>query len=132
MEMSDFQGALIVITMSLVVFLTVYVFASFSYQISQDRLKMKRRILVYIPVNCCKIKIKNIQEVRRFDLRKDLPRGGYIFGNLFRKKGVIIILKRWSLFGKRMFISPENPEKFIEQINNIMMKGQVSTFSKIK
>ncbi len=91
-------------------------------------MKIQRRILVYIPVNFCKIKIENIREIRRFDPRKDLLKGLNIFGNLFRKKGVIIILKRWSwLVGwNRIFVSPEDPEKFIEQMNNIMIKWESS------
>jgi hypothetical protein len=81
---------------------------------------MRWRILVYIPFSFSKIKIGNIQEIRRFDFRKDFFRGGYIFGNLIRRKGVIIVLRKRSLLRKRIFITPENPEKFIEQINDII------------
>jgi hypothetical protein len=81
---------------------------------------MQWRILVYIPFSFSKIKIENIQEIRRFDFRKDFFRGGYIFGNLIRKKGVIIVLKKRSLLRKRIFVTPQNPENFIEQINNII------------
>jgi len=83
-------------------------------------LKMQQRILIYIPFSFFKIKIENIQEVRRSDLKRDLFSGALVFGNLFRRKGVIIVLKKRALFRKKIFVSPENPEKFIEQINNII------------
>ena len=118
--MSDIHGTAIVFTIGLVIFLAVYVFARFSYKISGNYLKMQQRILIYIPFSFFKIKIENIQEVRRSDLKRDLFSGALVFGNLFRRKGVIIVLKKRALFRKKIFVSPENPEKFIEQINNII------------
>lgn len=119
-NISDLYLTAIFLTISLIIFLTVFVFARFSYEISQDYLRMRQQIFIYIPFSFCKIKTKNIREVRRCDFKKDLLKGGYIFGNLFRKKGVMIILRRWSFRGKRIFISPENPERFIEQMNSII------------
>jgi hypothetical protein len=81
---------------------------------------MQWRILVCIPFSFSKIKIENIQEIRRFDFKKDFFRGAYIFGNLIRRRGVIIVLKKRSLLRKRIFITPENPDKFIEQVGNII------------
>ncbi len=120
--MSDFQGSLIVITIGLVIFFTFFVFARFSYEISHDYLRMRQRILIYIPFSFFRIKTKNIQEVRRFDFKKDVLslRGFFIFGNLFRKKGVMIILRRWSFRGRRIFISPENPDRFIKEMSSII------------
>lgn len=121
--MSDILGIAIVCTISLVIFLTVYFFASFSYKISGNYLKMQQRILIYIPFYFFKIKIENIQEVKRSDLKRDLFSGALIFGNLFRRKGVIIVLKRRFLFRKKIFITLKNSQKFIEQINNIKERG---------
>lgn len=105
---------------TLVILLTVYVFASFSYKISGDYLKFQRRILIYIPFTFFKINIQNIQEVKRSNLMRAFFSGALFFGNLFRRRGVIIVLKKRSLFRKRIFITPENPDKFMEQINNII------------
>jgi hypothetical protein len=122
--MSDTLGAAIVFTITLVIFLTAYFFASFSYKISGNYLKMQWRILIYIPFNFFKIKLENIQEVKKSDLKRDLFSGALIFGNLFRRKGVIIVLKKRSLFRKRIFITPENPDKFIEEIDKIKERIQ--------
>ena len=81
-KMNDILGIAIVCTISLVIFLTVYFFASFSYKISGNYLKMQQRILIYIPFYFFKIKIENIQEVKRSDLKRDLFSGALIFGNL--------------------------------------------------
>ncbi len=117
--MSDIYGMAIVLSISLAVLLVVYVFASFSYNISEDYLKMRRRILIYVPFSFLTIRIENIEEVRGFDLKKDLLTAVLIFGNVFRRKGVIVVLKRRFPFWKKIFITPENPQKFIEQINRL-------------
>ena len=121
--MTDPQASLfclIGITISLFIIFTVYIFARFSYHISQDYLRLRQRVLIFIPFSSFKIKTKKIKEVRRFNFKKDILRGGVIYGNVFRKKGVMIILKSWSIRGKRIFITPENPDKFIEEMNSII------------
>jgi hypothetical protein len=76
---------------------------------------MQWHILKYIPFGSRNIKLENIKEARRFKLKDDLG-GGDIFGNVFTKRIVIIILKKGRFF-RKMFITPDESDFFIEQIN---------------
>jgi hypothetical protein len=97
----------------------LYIFSSFSYRIYEDTLSLQWRILKYIPFGFHKIKLIDIQEARRFKLRDDLLSGAYIFGNLFTKRGVILILKRRHFFMKKILITPDDPDTFIEKFSHI-------------
>ena len=115
--MSDIHYTIVIIAIALAIFLILYVFSSFSYKISEDFLIMQWRILKFVPFTSKKIRLADIQEARRFKLKEDLLSGGYIFGNLLTKKGVILILRKRAFFVKKIFITPDKPDTFLEQIN---------------
>jgi len=116
--MNDLYYTVVVVTVAFLIVMALYVCSSFSYVISNNTLKMDWRILKYVRFASREINIDNIQEVRRFRLKQDLFGGGYVFGNLFIKAGVIIILKRRLLFCSKVYITPKEPDIFIEQIIN--------------
>ena len=59
--------------------------------------------------------------------QKDIFAGGDIWGNLFIKKGVIIKLKKGVV--KIIYITPDYPNKFIEQVKNVGTRGRCSKVS---
>lgn len=102
---------LLVIATGVVLFSILYLFSSFSYQISEDSIVIQWKLLKYVPFNSRKIDIGNVREVRRFEFKKDILFGANLWGNLFTKEGVIVILKQG--FFKRVYLTPEEPDKFI-------------------
>ena len=124
--MSDYQATAIVLTTAVVIFSILYVFSDFTYTISDGTLKMKWSILKFVFFGSRKVNIDNINEVKLFDFRKDILKGYDVFGNLLIKKGVVIILKKRSMLLKRIYITPGNPDKFIEQINQEKAKYEIN------
>ena len=104
------------IVISLSIFSLIYIFSSFCYDILANRISMRWRILKYIPFNAYEMNFDNIDEIRFFEFRKDMPHGALIWGNLFVRKGVIIQLKKG--FFKRMYITPEEPKLFMEKVKD--------------
>jgi len=114
--MRDIEGLAIIYSVAIVFILVFYVTANFSYAVRDGDLQMKWRILKWIPISRWRIRFDRIKEVRRFDGRKDLV-GGEIFGNIFSKRVVTLVVDRRFGF-KRIFITPNEPELFIEQIRD--------------
>jgi hypothetical protein len=108
----------LVVIIGLFLFLILYVFPTYSYVISGDSIYVKHKILKYVPFRSKKIIIKKIDTVRDFDFKKDIFSGGDIWGNLFIKRGVIIKCKKG--FFKNIYVTPENPHQFIEQVREKM------------
>ena len=108
-------------SISILIFSILFIFPTVTYEILEDSIKMKWKVFKFILIGSRTIKITNIQEIRKFIFKKDILPGGYIWGNLLIKKGVIIVLNkrliRFSFF-KRIFITPKNPDEFIKEINN--------------
>lgn len=105
---------LLVIVAGVILFSILYLFSSFSYQISEDSIVIQWKLLKYVPFNSRKIDINNVREVRRFGFKKDILFGANIWGNLFTKEGVIIILNEG--FFRRVYLTPEEPDKFIAKV----------------
>jgi hypothetical protein len=114
--MRDIPGLAIIFSVAIVFILVFYVTANFSYAVRDGDIQMKWRILKWIPINRWRIRLDRVKEVRRFDARQDLV-GGEIFGNILSKRVVTLVVDRRFGF-KRIFITPNEPELFIEQIRN--------------
>ena len=114
--MRDVQGFAVVVSVAIIFILVFYVTASFSYAVRDTDIKMNRKILKWIPISGWRIRLDRVKEVRRFDARTDLV-GGEIFGNVLSKRVVTLVVDRRFGF-KRIFITPNEPELFIEQIRN--------------
>jgi hypothetical protein len=95
-------------------FLTLYIFGTFSYIMLDDSIIIKWKILKHIPFSSYEIDVSKIQSIRAFKFKNDIIAGCRILGNLFVKKGVIIQLKRG--FAKNIYITPENPSTFIHLV----------------
>jgi hypothetical protein len=105
------------ILIALVIFSGLYIFSTFKYEIFGNDLIIKWRLLKYIPFNSRKIDNDNIQAIKKFIFKKDMLHPTDIWGNLFIKKGFIVILKKG--FIKRVYITPDNPDLFIGKIKRI-------------
>jgi hypothetical protein len=122
-------ATIIILAAGTVIFLLLYVFSTFTCRISENSVVMQWHVLKCVPFASRKIGIEDIQEAREFEFRRDMLRGAVIFGNLFVKKGVIITLKprSWRLqFTERIFVTPENPDTFIEEVNDNVRKYTIS------
>jgi hypothetical protein len=105
---------ILLILLAAVLFSLFYLFASFSYQILEDTILLKWRILKYVPFNVLRIRIEDIEEIDLFNNRKHIFYGARIWGNPFVKKGIIILLRRGIV--KRVFLTPRNPMQFIDEV----------------
>lgn len=116
MNYSDLQLFILIVV---VMFMILYIFATFSYQIKNNYLLIKWKILGVIPFISKKIKVEEIENVRKFELNKDLFSSTLVLGNLFFKQGVILVFKKGnSKF--RIYLTPDEIEKFIAKINNVI------------
>lgn len=113
----------LVVIISLFLFLVIYVFPTYSYTISENTIYVKHKIFKYVPFRSRKINLYKIETIGAFDFKKDIFSGGDIWGNLFIKKGVVIKLKKG--FVKIIYITPDNPSKFIEQVKKRKIRGDV-------
>jgi len=93
-------------------FLAFYVFGTFTSEIGHGCLILNRKIFRVIPFGRRSVQLSYITEVRRFDLRRDWFRGAEVFGNLFWRPGVLIILKKG--FCRRIYLTPSEPDSFIK------------------
>jgi hypothetical protein len=124
-KMNDLKITITVISIAFAIFLILYIFSNFSYKFSAKSVVMKWRILKFVPIGSREIDLEDIREARRFEFRKDILGGGFIFGNLFTKRGVLLVLRKRFLsflYTKRIFVTPENPEEFINKIKERQQK----------
>ena len=110
---------LIFISICIFTFMILYVVSTFSYSVSDNCIVMRWYILKYLPFGYRKIPLSTINEVKSFEF-SDFVRGGYIFGNIFTKKGVTIVLTKKFYFTNRIFITPSKSDMFIGQINSLL------------
>jgi hypothetical protein len=99
--------------------LAFYVRATFAYSISERSLTLRWRILGKVPFASRRIELTDIQEARTFRRESDLL-GGFIFGNIPRKRVVTVLLRRRFLrffLMKRVFITPDEPESFLTELH---------------
>ena len=119
--MKDIIILTILVLVGCSIFAILYVLPSFSYEIGKDFLRMKMKIFRYVPFDFWKIRIDDIQEARRSEAKLDLLKEGVIFGNLFARRGIILILKKSALrflYRRKVWITPENPEEFLAEIES--------------
>jgi hypothetical protein len=85
---------------------------------------MRWYILKYLPFGYLKIPLSNIKEIKPFKL-KYLIRGGYVFGNIFTKRGVTLVLTKKIYFTNNIFITPSEPDIFINKINASLKEAAI-------
>jgi len=105
------------ILITLVLFSVLYVFSTFKYEVFGKDLTIRWKLLKYIPFNSRKIHVDNIQTINKFIFKKDTLYPTDIWGNLFIKKGFIVILEKG--FIKRIYITPDNPDLLVDKIRRI-------------
>ncbi len=121
-KMNDAELTIFVLSLSLLLLLILYVFSNFVYRPRKDMLLMKWRILGVIPYACRKVPLEEIEDARECSLNTDFA-DGYLFGNAFHKRKVILILKRRKLrflFIKKIIITPEKPGQLISELNELL------------
>lgn len=100
------------------IFSIFYVFSSFFYEISENKIKIRWKVFKCIPFNSIAININRIQAIRLFNFERDIISGWAVWGNLFIRRGVILELKK-GIF-KKYYITPKYPEKFIKDVKSRM------------
>ena len=120
-------GALIAVGITLI--LILYVWATFAYSLSERRLVLRWHVLGSVPFSSRMIELADIQEARTFRSKADLL-GGFIFGNIPRKRIVTLVLRRrlpQFFLMKRVFITPDDSESFLtalsEHARHFRMEG---------
>jgi hypothetical protein len=113
--MTDRQTILLLLAVFAGMMLVWYVFARFSYEIGERNVKMTWRILCCLPILTATVELDTIREARC-----GMFCGGSIFGNIFRRRGVLLELRRTTLsnrFWRRVYITPEHPDAFAAEVN---------------
>lgn len=102
----------IIIFAGIILFAILYVYSTFSYDFNNGYIDIKWRLIKVIPFNRKTIRIENISDIT---FNKNIT-GVAIWGNLIRKKGVIIKLNKGII--KNIYITPDNPDDFIKQVKS--------------
>ncbi len=111
---------LVGIIIGLAIFSMFNTFSNFTYEVKDGYIRIRWKVLKYIPFRSIDIKISDIQETRPFVFEKDILAGARVWGKLFIKSGVVLVLKRRSIrywFANRIYITPDNPDEFIAEIS---------------
>ncbi len=103
-----------------VLFLILYVFSSFSYELQTDSLVVRWRLPGGIPFNTKTIRIADIADIHRFRFPADIGGGVEIWGNVAIKKGVLIRTST-GLF-RRLYITPDDSDAFIERVRELSVR----------
>jgi hypothetical protein len=101
--------------------LAYFVFGRFSYEIRDSIFVVERRLFFFIPFGKRRIPIENIQEIRPLKGFWDVLRGAEVYGNLFLRRGVLVVLKRG--FFKRLFITPPNVAELTNSLEQELVKS---------
>jgi hypothetical protein len=91
---------------------------------------MQRKILGIIPFGRRSIPVAMIMEIRKFGAKWDWLRGAEIYGKLFLRPGVLIILRKG--FCRRLYITPSEPDDFIELLQMARNKALSSSLETVK
>lgn len=106
----------IAISIFLAMFLVIWVFSNFSYEITSEELIIRHRILGVIPFFTKPIPLRKITEVRRYHWWDLFGLYHYHGGNLFPKPAVLIFVKGY--LGNRVYITPTDPDRFISELKS--------------
>ncbi len=110
---------LVGIIIGLTIFSIFNTFSNFTYEVKDGYIRIRWRALKYIPFRSIDVSISDIQEARPFVFEKDILAGARVWGKLFIKPGVVLVLKRRSIrywFANRIYITPDNPNELITEI----------------
>jgi hypothetical protein len=109
----------------ILLFLIYYVFGKFAYKVQNRHIIVQRTILGILPFGTRSIPFSEIKDIRRYGRKGDWVRGADVYGNLFWKPAVLIILKNG--FFRRVFITPSSTDEFIKNARlQIEMTQQIS------
>src|SRR5229473_3191387 len=112
---TDLFIAATLVAVAILLIVVLYVCATFSYSLSQRSLVLRWHIRGCVPFGPRTIEFDNIQEARTFRPAPDLL-GGYIFGNVLRRRIVTLVLQKRIFLMKRAFITPDDPESFLAEL----------------
>ncbi len=111
----DLFIAATILVIAIILILVLHLCATFSYTLSQRSLVLRWHILGRVPFGSRTIEFDDIEEARTFRAAPDLL-GGYIFGNIPRKRIVTLVLRKRIFLMKRVLITPDDPEVFLAEL----------------
>jgi len=114
--------------LSAIYFLFFYPLATFRYRIAEGAIEMEWIVLGFIRISRKRFDLEEIENAGTTTFLQCLwaARGFHVFGNIFARRGVAIILKKrvlWTSFGKTIYVTPRDPESFISQVKRTAGAG---------
>ena len=114
--------------LSVIYVLFFYPLAIFRYRIAGGAIEMDWTVFGFIPVSRKRFDLEQVESAGNTTFLRCLwtGRGFHVFGNIFARRGVAIILKRgvvWTSFGKTIYVTPRDPEAFISQVRSAIALG---------
>jgi hypothetical protein len=103
----------------------LFVFSTFSYEITSQAVIIHWRILGRVPFGTSQLPLETITEVRRFSIRKDMLRGAHVLGNLPSRRGVLLFRKTHFLPVRRVWVTPPDPDVFIARLRSEQLGRRV-------
>lgn len=102
-------------------FLFLYPLAIFRYRIAERAIEMEWIVLGFIRVSRRWFELDQVADVAMASFLRCLwaGKGFHVFGNVFARRGVAIVLRKgvlWTSFGKIIYVTPRDPEAFVEQL----------------
>ncbi len=100
----------------LLLYLPVYVFPRFDYQIEDDVLVVRRFILGGVPFGRWRVKLTRFRKARLSVMR--IPARARVLGRMYSFKGVVLVPMKRRWLGKgSVYITPDDPTAFIGEIS---------------
>jgi len=109
----------LIVAAVVVAHLVLAVFPRFSYDIAGGALAIRRFILGRVPFGGWHVNLAEVLEARRSVLW--IPWRARILGGSYSTRGVVLVLKpRRFRVWRAIYVTPENPEQFVQQINRTL------------
>jgi hypothetical protein len=114
--------------------LPFYPLAIFQYRITERAIEMECFVLGLIRVWRRWIELPEVADVSMTSFLRCLwaGKGFHVFGNVFAWRGVAIVLKKgvlWTSFGKTIYLTPRDPEAFLEELRAALEPAAASASS---
>ena len=102
-------------------FLLFYPLATFRYRVADRTIEVQWIVLGFIPVSRRKIGLDQVEGMTVTPFLRCLwsGKGFHVFGNVFARRGVAILLKKgvlWTSFGKTVYVTPRDPGAFMAEV----------------
>jgi len=102
-------------------FLFFFPLASFRYRVTGGRIELEWIVFGFLRVSRRTIGLAEVEDARVTSFVRCVTSGSgfHVFGNVFARRGVALLLRKgvlWFSFGRIVYISPRDPDAFVAEV----------------